>query len=430
LNHAQIRAKNGLDHYSSTKSRRTVLQVRSAQRYVALAALITAMIFGCPASRSEAVVAAGSSAQSLAYDFLIANVCLDSQGRKIIGVSPIDGDPWCVAQRDLNVGEALPYHTQQAAVAGGAAPEMTKGSDSFPVRSAQLGVLAVHLYDYEGRQPGKAFGAYSTGDRIGGGTIASISNGSAAFIATQLGPQDLQLFVGPGCQPNQPVGPQALRDAWILAPMDKLANVKIPNSTGVPGQPIAGGIVSNPSRMVASGQSVCPPRMPYSTTRWSIVPVIYRAQYKAGPKQGQHVILWTLIAEHFGRDSSHLNDALAIERAYFTRELGWTRWEAWKSLAGGRNQGRSAAANGQVMGRDNCALPTQASPTARLMLPSAPLDANGAPRSDMVITGCVEATQIVPPHGPQGDPPPTGPGTWLNSISNTAIGPISVSAAQ
>jgi hypothetical protein len=370
-----------------------------------------------------------SAAQALAYDFLIANVCLDVQGRVMVGVSPIDGDARCVAQRDLRVGEALPYHTQQAPVSNSVAFEATKGSDSFPVESPRLGVLAVHIYDYEDRQPGRPFGFYSPSDRIGGGTIAKVSNTSASFIATQLGPQDLQLFVGPGCQPNQPVGLQALRDAWILAPLDKLEGAHIPNSAGVAGQPIAGGVVSTPTRMVDSAQPACPQQLPYGTTRWSIVPVIYRAQYKTGPRQGQHVVLWTLIAEHFGRDATHFSDALAIERAYFTRELGWTRWEAWKKVGEGRNPDRFAAANSQVINRGNCALPVQASPSARLMLPMAPLDAGGAPRADMMITGCVEATKIVPPRDPRGDPPPIGSGTWLNSISNTAIGPIAASVA-
>jgi len=44
-------------------------------------------------------VAKGAPAdgKALGADFLIANVCLDSKGRTLVGVSPIDGDPRCVS---------------------------------------------------------------------------------------------------------------------------------------------------------------------------------------------------------------------------------------------------------------------------------------------------------------------------------------------
>src|SRR5258707_14672685 len=42
-------------------------------------------------------------------DFLIQNVCLDRRGVVLAGVSPADGNPDCVDQRDLLPGERLPY---------------------------------------------------------------------------------------------------------------------------------------------------------------------------------------------------------------------------------------------------------------------------------------------------------------------------------
>lgn len=358
-------------------------------------------------------VAKGASAdgKALGADFLIANVCLDSKGRTLVGVSPIDGDPRCVSQRDLKVGEPLPYHTRQAGDDG----DMTKGSDSFPVNSSTLGLLAVHIYDYAGYLPGATFGAYDPANPIGGGTIASISNRSISFIATQLGPQPLQYFVGGGCSPNRPVDAQALQDGWELAPLDQLASLRLPQEP-MAGRAIASGVISEPGRMVSSAQPFCPGQIPVSTTRWSVQPVTYRARYRAGPRQGQHVVLWTLIAEHFGRDPSHMGDALSIERAYFTRELGWTRWEAWKSAAAVRNNPRVEAATQKVMARDNCALPVSAAASAMFAPPTAPRDSSGAPRTDMTLSGCVESTDIVPPRGPYGDAPPVGPGTWLGSL--------------
>jgi len=382
---------------------------------MALATLAVALALG---GRSDFAAAKGAvgSGEALGADFLIANVCLDSRGRTLVGVSPIDGDPRCVSQRDLRVGEPLPYHTRQAGDGG----DIAKGSDSFPINSSTLGFLAVHIYDYAGYLPGATFGFYDPSNPIGGGTIASISNRSISFIATQLGPQPLQYFVGAGCSPNRPVSAQALQDAWELAPTDQLAALRIPPQPSL-GRVIAGGVISNPSRMVSSAQSVCPAQLPESTTHWSVQAVTYRARYKTGPRQGQHVVLWTLIAEHFGRDPSHMGDALSIERAYFTRELGWTRWEAWKSAAAVQNNPRVAAATEKLMARDNCALPLNAASTAPLASPIPPRDETGAPRTDMTLSGCVESTEIVPPKSPYGDAPPVGPGTWLGSIQASGL---------
>ena len=353
----------------------------------------------------------------LAYDFLIANVCLDKAGRTLVGVSPIDGDPRCVAQRDLRIGERLPYHTRQ--IFNGAGD--VKGSDSFPIRSGRLGPLAVHIYDYAGFEPGRTPGYYSVEQGVGGGTIARVSQNTASFIGTQLGPQSLRLFVGAGCQPNGPVTADALQDAWVLAPLGKIAGLVIPPTAASLGQVLIGGVESLPSRMTTSTEARCPPQLPQSTTVWSIRPVVYRAVYKAGPRKGQHVVLWTLVVEHFGRDPSHLNDALSIERAYFTRELGWTRWEAWKSNERDPGDGRMDDAHARVISRNNCPTPSSPASTS-FRLPAAPLDAAGRPRTDMIITGCVEATDIALPRDTRGDPPPTGPGTWLYSVFNTPIG--------
>ncbi len=382
-------------------------------RYLRFATLAGMLALSGPV---QFAVAGGAARDGkvIGADFLIANVCLDSQGRTLVGVSPIDGDSRCVSQRDLKVGERLPYHTRQAD------GDIAKGSDSFPINSSTLGLLAVHIYDYAGYLPGATFGFYDAANPIGGGTIASISNQSISFIATQLGPQPLQYFVGGACLPNEPVDARALQDAWELAPLDQLASLRIP-SEPIPGRVIAGGVISAPSRMVSSAQPVCPAQMPTSTTRWSVQAVIYRARYKAGSRQGQHVVLWTLIAEHFGRDPSHMGDALSIERAYFTRELGWTRWEAWKSAVAVRNNPRLGVATANLAARNNCALPVNPAATAGLASPMAPRDNSGAPRTDMTLSGCVESTEIVLPRGRNGDAPPTGPGTWLGSIQTLAM---------
>lgn len=368
---------------------------------------------------------------ALARDFHVENVCLDAQGKALVGVSPIDGDPKCVSQRDLKPGEALTYHEREWPAGKGAeAPGAARGSDSFQVETRALGTVVVHAYDYEADTPDRAPDHYDPRTRIGGGTIAAISNTTLSDVATQLGNQGLQLFIGQGCQPGQPVGPAAMADSWVLAPLSALASVNIPPGPASGSAIIAGGLITTPSKMVDSARAICPPQVKPGSTRWYIRPVTYQAVYKLGALAGQHVRLWTLIAERTGQDEGHRDTANAFERAFFTRELGWVRWEAWKSRTGkfsNRKFAYSGAginprveeAHNRVANRGNCTLPSDAlQPNGSL----APADSSGAPRGDLENVGCVEVTRIIPPHSPNGDPAPTGPGTWYNSIV-TGAGP-------
>jgi hypothetical protein len=370
-----------------------------------------------------------SPAQAKAFDFLVENVCLDKKGQVIIGVSPIDGDPHCVSQRNLMPGERLTYHERDWPDQGGAAEGRPRGSDSFPVNTKALGPVAIHIYDTQGDGPDESFGRYDPSVQDGGGTIAALSNDTISFAATQLGRQKLRFFVGKGCGPGQLVTPAAVQDAWILAPLDRLASLDIPAEVSTSSDPIAGGVITQPGGIVvAEDPARCPGRVHYGSTRWSIRPVTYRATYKSGPKRGTHVRLWTLIAERVGRPPEEMDQAISIERAYFTRELGWTRWEAWKSIKAsfkgmekweadnsrGANP-RVAQAHERVLRRGNCELPGDIKADAAYALPAAPADSHSAPRADLQIVGCIDVTNIVPPSAREGDPPPVGPGTWYNA---------------
>jgi hypothetical protein len=387
------------------------------------AVFIAGLGVGAPASAAE-------SGAARAFDFIVENVCLDAKGAVLVGVSPIDGDPRCVTQRDLRPGEALAYHEREWPRRDGDSARMLHGSDSFPVKTRQFGTVAIHIYD-PGDDPGGAFGRYDPAQQDGGGTIAAISDDVVGFVATQLGRQDLHLFIGKQCLPGQPVTAASLLDSWVLAPLDKLSALDIagrdPNNTA---GPVAEGTVSLPGGMViAHNGATCPDRRGNGTTRWSVRPVTYRAVYKAGPKRGLHVKLWTLVAERFGRSADELDQVLSFERAYFTRELGWTRWEAWKSAkasfsgtrnwasdaAGGPNQ-RVSQAHDRVVERDNCGLPDSVSPESRFAIPAVPTDSHGAPRGDLMIVGCIDVTNIVPPRDTtKGDPPPVDPGSWYGA---------------
>ena len=74
-----------------------------------------------------------------------------------------------------------------------------------------------------------------------------------------------------------------------------------------------------------SQQDTCPTRFNQAFTSWRVAPFSYRA----APGQGVPVTLTSLISEHYGGASRATADH--VERFYFTRELGGTRWERWQN---------------------------------------------------------------------------------------------------
>jgi hypothetical protein len=83
-------------------------------------------------------------------------------------------------------------------------------------------------------------------------------------------------------------------------------------------------------------------------------------------------------------------DVNHVERFYFTRELGGTRWERWENRNGTPDFSRERVAelSAQIASSGRCS-PAEVPP-------------GGAP---LVMTDCREWTRIVPPSDPRGDPP-------------------------
>ncbi len=117
--------------------------------------------------------------------------------------------------------------------------------------------------------------------------------------------------------------------------------------------------------------------------------------YRAAPGQGSPLILTTLISDHYG--GARRDTADHVERFYFTRELGSTRWERWQNAAGNRRF--SAAQIAEL------AMAIAASGRCS----AAEMPGGGAP---MVMVDCREWTRIVPPADPAGD----RPGFFLDAV--------------
>jgi hypothetical protein len=302
-------------------------------------------------------------------DFLVQNVCLDAGGAVVAGVSPIDGDGRCVAQRDLRPGEKLPYHKhdhpspdQQAT-----APSGYQRHDSFPVETAGLGTVYEQSFDF-GAGEGRRFGIFDTPSD--GGDVAILSPGIVSMGATEDGGAGFQLFVG---ECTGPVDPAALTHSWIVAAFD-------------PGRPapLQGETIALLRDLKTGHQETCPSRFSPAFTSWRVVPF----RYRAAPGQGAPIALTSLISEHYGGADRATADH--VERFYFTRELGGTRWERWQNAAG----------NAQFSAAKIAEMAAGFVGTGRCSAPEAP---GGGAR--MLLVDCREWTRIEPPSDPSGDRP-------------------------
>ena len=230
-------------------------------------------------------------------DFFIQDVCLDSDGVVIQGVSPIDGNPACVTHRDLTVGENLPYHKTEV--------DDDKLIDEFPVDSGNPAV-GVFPMKVKGKTTSLEVGdgpanIYLRSDK----TIASYSTIDAN------GPT---YHIGVNCSGGVPMVP-SMFDTQIRVDIDALsANY---GDATVYAQRFSK--VYNPSPTCPDPDDVTND----TPNRW------WFADYPFQLSNGQmSEPLETLVSHTDPNTTDH------IEISYQTRELGRTRFEAWQNVAG------------------------------------------------------------------------------------------------
>ncbi|MBV9827799.1 MAG: hypothetical protein JO001_19370 [Alphaproteobacteria bacterium] len=312
---------------------------------------------------------------------MVQNVCLGAGGKPLSGRSPLDAG--CTQQRDLLPGERLPYHKhdQPSPDERADAPEGYQRHDSIPVPTAGEGIAIEHSFDF-GAGEGRRFGAFDAGSD--GGDLVILSAGVASIGATEDGGAGFQLFVGE-CRGT--VDATALRHAWIVADL----------AASQPGT-LQGETVARLKDLRAAQQSDCPDRYSAAYTNWRVIPF----RYRAAPGQGSPVTLTTLLSEHYG--GMNRANADHVERFYFTRELGGTRWERWQNVQGNQQASperiTQQAAWFAGTGRCSHADPPEGGAT-------------------MVLIDCREWSHIVPASDPDGD----APGFFVKALRERGMAP-------
>lgn len=235
-------------------------------------------------------------------DYLIQDVCVDAQGKAV------PGDPaLCSRRRNLRVGEPTPYLVRDfdSAIPGHLGYQ---ASTSFPVRGADGGAMVMVVKNLaSGFAPDFRFEFSPARDSY---DLIDVSHGRfASVIRTSDGGCFDQAFAGV----ERPRGLAERSGGWILFPLDG-APSRWPTQASREGRTW--------KLQLTRDAGACANSTALGLTRWAAPATVTFETGRA---------LKAIRSDHFA--STRLGDANnALERFYFTREYGFSRWEAWLPL--------------------------------------------------------------------------------------------------
>lgn len=256
---------------------------------------------------------ASMTAEDPLAPYMVQSVCLDARGAPMPGRLPFESG--CDRTRPLSAGDPLPYrkHDWPSVEHAAALPRGYQASDSL--RGTLLGRPAIlQAFDFGGGT--RAFGRLDRGD---GGQAVLLLDDTASAGMTEDASGGIQWFQSPDCRAGAPspgwlFAELPLREAW----QERVVRLGI---THAPGE--------------------CPAGFGPSLTRWRTartdLPWRESATGAASTTPAE-----ILVSEHFG--GSSIAGANHLERFWFARGLGLTRWERWENPASSRLPGRERMA--------------------------------------------------------------------------------------
>ena len=226
-------------------------------------------------------------------DYLIQDVCLNFLGF-VIPVDPASSQ--CVFSRDLRFNEGLPYHKhdQKGNDTNPAAAQGYQRSDSFPIVNDVSKSIPAIVSTLDFGVGGATFGAVDA--NIDGYNLYEMKGLYASIYGTK-DPTGVSYFISPLCK----VG-KGNEDSWGL----------FPTGASTTGTKIF-------SLMIASSPTACPKTFDTSYTAWEFPGIL---TYTNGVK------LDSAISYHYSHATGETSDHL--EKFFFTRKYGLTRWERWE----------------------------------------------------------------------------------------------------
>jgi hypothetical protein len=254
--------------------------------------------------------------------FMVQSACLDAAGATIPGRLPFE--PGCTRTRPLSAEDPLPYrkHDWPARAQEAALPMGYQASNSLS--GTLLGRPAVlQVLDFGGGN--RAFGRRDPGD---GGQVVVLEGRIAGAVMTEDGRSGVHWFQSPACAPGAPA------PGWLLAVL-----------------PLQGEWQQQVTR-IARGTTPdrCPAAYVPSLTRWRAARITLPWR-EASTGARSTVPVESLVSEHYSHASVAASNHL--ERMWFVRHLGLTRWERWENIATSRLPDRERRA-ALVAGSGRC----------------------------------------------------------------------------
>lgn len=339
------------------------------------------MVLACVAALVLAPYRAGASSPAHeALDFLIQDVCVDAQDR------PIPGDPAsCPRHRDLRPLERTPFLRTD-----GEAGKVYQAITSHPVRSPYPGPRIPRITatkEFGGDDPSTAFrdfdlclpGICKPLFRDGYDILEADSE-FVSITGTSDPGINGQFFWNSRCAGGVE-NPANHEDSWLSFPVRILQNPK--------GARLAW--------LKINQGSGCPWFFNPAWTEWELLPAPF--VFTSGKA------MEAIRSDHFGGRSPARADH--IERFYFTRAYGFTRWERWERgdvtvKAHGCNDATTLERDGVIYRRTDCRDTTHVIEQAVPYLPDVngpPWPLNGAPnllRNPTFANGRLDGWRVPP----------------------------------
>ena len=248
--------------------------------------------------------------------FMVMEVCVDAGDHVRRGLAPTDAD--CTRRRKIREGEPLPYHLHNFPAAGAPCRQRlgTVAKDNIPVTKGGV-TRIVSFYDQgvdhdcADAAPSDPWFGRSDPGREGGSV--QWADAAFGFIMGSWSPVSPSYLRSPLCA-DHPDSSRALFRGWVIAP------AHVPDITTAIGFGVFPSKLDLGSPAATFGH--CPDHFNRGFSTWT--------RTEAGFRSGLR--LEAIVASHYSRADrrgTSPGDSLQLERTYWTREFGLSRWEKW-----------------------------------------------------------------------------------------------------
>lgn len=313
------------------------------------------------------------------FDFLIMDVCVDANDRPVAGVPGK-----CAKHRNLHPGERIPYFVANYPESGDRRCFARTGYSrryNFEISSVRRGALhyplVLSVIDHGGREGALYSGCSRLGpqrdvifgrwDREYDGLSVISGDDRYLNIMASKSQNKTSYFMGERCGEFRLSGIERFAHSWVIT------------STDIPAKGVWGFGLFHSKLSV---NKVLPPpecrQLRTSFIAWT------RTDFGFGPDGDFR--LETIVSDKYANaGNENPGDARQVERSYWTREFGITRWEKWERVDHERRDGQGVIDQAhRIFEKHVCGSPygpaAQPSPTVRYQ----PVEVEGLYRRNMV----------------------------------------------